>query len=589
MKRWPSTLAAALMALATLPALAQGSPPDAGALLRQTERDRHELLPPSSQPSPGLQTAPAPLPAASSAEDGARVTVRRFELRGNRLLSTPELQAALAPWLDRPAGLADLRRATAALEQLYRERGWLAQARLPAQDVSAGAVRIELVEARLGRIVFTPESSAVSTRLAAYVRRILQSDLPAGAPLNLRHLERSLLIAGELPGVVVSGSLQAGREAGSTDLLVHLARGVRRRSEIAFDNGGNRATGAARFNAQVIGNSIFDRGERLSLGLAATEGSQYLGAEANAPLPLAALADWRGGVHASALAYRVLPAMNTSAGLPPRGHTEVIGAALEYPLLRTPMASLTLDLGYDQRHVRDENSSLDPNALALADASSAGIVNLGLSGGRLDHVFGGGSTQASLGLSLGHLSLGASPASYVANDARTAATQGGYSVLHWAASRLQTLRPDLSLMASARGQLASKNLDPAEKMYLGGMNGVRAYPSGEAGGASGWMLNLELRKQLGPNWLASAFVDRGQVAQFEHNQRADGTGPLVASNRITLSGRGVAIEYRNSHGVVVKAGLARRNGSNPIATPTGRDSDGSLVRNRIWINASFAF
>ncbi|MDE2398879.1 MAG: BamA/TamA family outer membrane protein, partial [Burkholderiales bacterium] len=182
-----------------------------------------------------------------------------------------------------------------------------------------------------------------------------------------------------------------------------------------------------------------------------------------------------------------------------------------------------------------------------------------------------------------------SPASTIANDTRTAATQGSYSVLHWSANRLQTLRPDLSLMAAAQGQIASKNLAPAEKFYLGGMNGVRAYPSGEAGGSSGWMVNLELRKQMGPNWLASAFVDRGQVVQFEHNLRADGAGPLVAANRITLSGRGVALEYRNAHGVVVKAGLARRNGSNPIATPSGRDSDGSLEKNRVWINASFAF
>ena len=38
----------------------------------------------------------------------------------------------------------------------------------------------------------------------------------------------------------------------------------------------------------------------------------------------------------------------------------------------------------------------------------------------------------------------------------------------------------VSLFASVNGQLASKDLDSSEKMVLGGMYAVRAYPEGEA-------------------------------------------------------------------------------------------------------------
>jgi hypothetical protein len=47
------------------------------------------------------------------------------------------------------------------------------------------------------------------------------------------------------------------------------------------------------------------------------------------------------------------------------------------------------------------------------------------------------------------------------------------------AMRLQNMGNSVSLFAGINGQLASKNLDVSEKMELGGLYGVRAYPSGD--------------------------------------------------------------------------------------------------------------
>ena len=49
------------------------------------------------------------------------------------------------------------------------------------------------------------------------------------------------------------------------------------------------------------------------------------------------------------------------------------------------------------------------------------------------------------------------------------------------------------LFSATAGQLADKNLDTAEKFYLGGPGGVRAYPQGEATGDQGYRLSGELR------------------------------------------------------------------------------------------------
>ena len=65
-------------------------------------------------------------------------------------------------------------------------------------------------------------------------------------------------------------------------------------------------------------------------------------------------------------------------------------------------------------------------------------------------------------------------------DAVTAQTHDHFSKLAIHAARLQNLSESFSIYASIHGQVASRNLDVSEKMELGGMYAVRAYPEGEA-------------------------------------------------------------------------------------------------------------
>ena len=51
----------------------------------------------------------------------------------------------------------------------------------------------------------------------------------------------------------------------------------------------------------------------------------------------------------------------------------------------------------------------------------------------------------------------------------------------------------MNLHVNFHSQLASKDLDGSEQFVLGGANGVRAYPQGEASGDSGYQATAELR------------------------------------------------------------------------------------------------
>ena len=575
------------------------APVGAGQLLEQQRSLEQAPQPPQKTPAPDTTLAPKPAASAEPPElGGIQTTVRQFTLRGHAELSESDLQAALLPWLGRTLGLRDLRQAATALEQLYRTRGWLAKVTLPSQDVTDGTVILDIVEAKRGRIRLSQSGTPKpgSAKAAERVQSLLESNLPEGQALNLTGFERALLIANDMPGGSTSGSLQAGEAEGTTDLLVLKSTdSLVTQIELNADNGGNRSTGAQRLSANITMNSPWGYGEQFTLAASKTEGSEYLRGAASWPISLPGFGGvsrwngWRMGINASLLDYRVLSEMNTTTGVAPEGSSQTVGAELQYPIVRNAMANWQLSLGLEDKQLRNQDDNATLGVLEVTSKANSRGVTLGISGNQFDKGYGGGNNQASVVFTLGNTNLNGSPASFISSDLQTANTQGDFQKLRYNMARSQTLSTKVSLHASLSGQGASKNLDAGEKIYLGGMSGVRAYPSGEAGGSSGQIVSLELRQQVNAQWQVIAFYDYGQVAQYQYNQNSAGSAALVANNNIALSGAGLSVNWRSNQGVQFKATWAQRLGSNPLATTNGNDTDGSLTKDRFWLNASAPF
>ena len=168
-----------------------------------------------------------------------------------------------------------------------------------------------------------------------------------------------------------------------------------------------------------------------------------------------------------------------------------------------------------------------------------------------------------------------SPGARVVDDA-SARTQGHFDKLNFNLLRLQSLGERLSAYMSLAAQKGSKNLDSSEKFLLGGANGVRAYPQGEASGDTGYLATLELRYVL--NWPAApgvlqpfAFVDAGGVTLNEN--------PFAAgNNRRNLAGGGLGLSWARANDFQVKLTVARRIGSERVLS----DSDDRM---RGWLQA----
>lgn len=122
-----SILAVCAMGLVASSAMAQ-TPPDAGALQQQIDRERQQQMP--KRIAPEKPAAPAAMKPAA----GVSVTVRQFRFSGNTLLTAEQLAPAVADFLNRPLDFSQLNAAVAAVAEVYRAAGWIVNAYLPQQD-----------------------------------------------------------------------------------------------------------------------------------------------------------------------------------------------------------------------------------------------------------------------------------------------------------------------------------------------------------------------------------------------------------------------------------------------------------------------
>jgi hemolysin activation/secretion protein len=487
-------------ALAIFSQAAAAQPPvDAGSQLRQ--------IPPAPVPAPNtpvFEVAPRQ-PVASGETAGPAVRVDRLTVTGQTLFSEQALIAAGGFTAGSLLNLGDMRAIAARITAFYNERGYfLAQAYLPAQDVSGGTVTIAVIEGRYGQVTLRN-----GTNLADGVSRRVLRGLDGGEIVASAPLERRLLLLSDIPGVSVRSTLAPGAAVGTSDLLVDLAPGRRVTGSVEADNGGNRYTGEYRAGGSINLNNPLGVGDLLSLRvLGSTSGLAYGRAAYQAPIGALTV-----GVAYSHIRYDL---GREFKGLDADGTADVASLYASYPLIRSRDANLYALAGVDMNWFEDRIGLID----TVSNRTSR-TLNLGLSGDRRDGLSGGGTTIFSLGLTYGDLDIRSDLDREA--DSLTARANGGFGKLDYSLARLQSLGGPLSLYGLLRGQIAFDNLDSSEKMELGGAYGVRAYPEGEAYGDQGYIATLEGRLALS-RWTRGlpgqfqliTFVDVGAV-DFAHD------------------------------------------------------------------------
>ena len=537
--------------------------PDAGSIRQQIELNREQRLPQAVRPTP-VTPPPEIQPRA-----GVTVNVKSFQLLGHRLLSTEELMPALAEFVGRTLDFAGLQRATDAVAAAYRESGWLARVYLPEQDISEGTITLQVVEARFAGLRLEGEPS----------KRILVSDIQAffeeqqktGEPLNTLALDRALLLADDLPGISVAGTLVPGQAEGETGLAIQTSDEALIYGDVTLDNTGARSTGSNRVMLNMNISSPGEHGELINLTALRTQGSAYVRLGLTVPVGYNGL---RFGVNGSTMNYKVIEGSSSLLSLNVQGSSDSMGLDWSFPVVRQRMRNLYFSGGLDNKRFYNDsiNKTSDTNSYSDYDLFS---LRLGFSGNVFDDLGGGGANSASLQLMRGQL------------DRVKAHTQidtlvRDYLKLNYSLSRQQSLTADHSLLLNLQGQYARQLLDSSEKFYVGGASTVRAYPSSELGGERGQLLTGEWRWRLHAAWVLSGFMDQAWVTTLP-------TTAADPSTLLSLRGYGLSAAWQGPMGLNAKLTWSKREGENPKPTSTGTDGDGTLQINRIWFTVGLAF
>lgn len=558
-------------------ALSAQAAPDAGQLLNEQQRLEQSA---PRLPAPSAPAVQLPSLDAVAAQPGLRARIERVRFTGaDGLVEEASLQALVADARGRTLNHAQLLQLAGRVSQTLQAAGYpLARAYLPRQDLSEGELEIAVLPGRLQSGAERIKVLNAEPALAAWLAAIADAALPPG-PVRSEQLERALLLINDVPGVQARASLEKGKEAGSSRMLVRADSSRRWDAQLGLDSFGNRYTGEWRSSAQAQLYRPLAADDVLSASLSHARGNDQLALGYGLGLNPQGL---RAQLNTSLLRYEL---GGDSAPLGLSGTAGSLSAGLSYPLLRARGANLWGSVELERKSMNDKALGQEIRARRIVKASAT------LSGNLVAPQLGQlAQHEMSLGLAGGQLKLDNAADSLV--DALSARTAGGFSKLFWRASRVQSFEaaPDWSLFLGASGQQGGRNLDSSEKFILGGPAGVRGQAMGEASGDSGWLMNLELRRDFslaqGLRAQALGFVDHGRIQL--HTRPWTGALSATQSNGYALSGAGLGLNLYGERWTL-RSAYARALGDNPGLSPKGLNADGRSGRNHLWVQAALRF
>ena len=244
------------LALVSLDARAQTKPPrtQPGQVERQFER------PPEPKAKPGAIAIPEAGQQPPPNADQVKVVLTGVTLEGVTAYRADALRAVYADVLHKEVTLADIYRIAERLTAKYRNDGYiLSQVIVPAQTVEGGAIHLRAIEGYIANVRVEGGSAALRGRVQKYADKVRSS-----RPLTMAALERYVLLANDLPGIVAQAVLAPSTVPGASDLILRVSsRAVS--GGVASDNRGSRTQGPGRVLADMDARALLGVASRTEL------------------------------------------------------------------------------------------------------------------------------------------------------------------------------------------------------------------------------------------------------------------------------------------------------------------------------------
>jgi len=502
-----------------LPAARPVQDPAQQLIDQQKERARQQELnqPPASitVPPPAQQTLDVPpgTPINQIAESGPTFRVDRIEVNGNTVLPSARLDAITAPFTGHELGSHRLNVLLKRLTDAFVSAGYVTtRAFLGPQNLGSGTLKVTV---QVGHV----EQYAVNGRPVQRLKKDegaagggwltdagYENAFPAapGDPLRLEDLDQGVSQINRLRRNQAAVQILPGQSAGDSVVAIRNQPGDRTYYTLGVDNYGSRATGITRYRAGVEADNLIGLQESLSLNFIDSLDSNALVGSFAIPFGRHTFSytlsdsEYQQVVDSTALVYG-------------RTLSHILG--WNYTLERTQANIVNLDATLSWRRTDREvnNIDLDPQHLAVLRVGGNWLRKFVMNDAPGNVTLDAGLSQGLPWLEADHDAHGI---------ARTAA-HSQFTKLDATVNFTVPLPKIRNAAFAYRGALGGQYVNVAlygsEQLYLGGMDTIRGFRSGEIAGDRGVWSRNEIAWVNAPAWKDGriepyVFLDAGKAS-----------------------------------------------------------------------------
>ncbi len=527
-------------------------------------------------PAPASTLAPPPTSAPATPANGATPTaapkpfpILEYQVEGNTLLSVPDVERAVTPYLGEGKSIKDIEAARAHLEQVYHDRGYkTVLVGIPVQQVMDGTVRLVVTEAKVGKLHIAGSRYHSLEGIRDKFAQLNQDSVP-----NFDEVQKELGSANRSADLRVTPILKASDTPGRVDVELSVQDELPLHAILEVNNRYSANTSHPRVTGELRYDNLFQSSQSASFQyqIAPVQPSDAKIWSASYVIPTSGSLVWA--------LYAVHSASNVAAvgNLDVVGNGNIYGVRLIDSLPTTARDfyhSVTFGLDYKdfgqtvvlngaagsiESPVEYPLFSLQYSATWLGAQSKSEWARVAAAGSR-------SNTTLDLGLNFLIRGLGTNWRQF-ANKRAYAGTS--FITLHPGISHEQVLPAQWTLVGKLDGQLASGALINNEQYAAGGAETVRGYTEAERLGDNGAHATLELRTPQQLRKLRSTPVEQSYVFLFADAAKLQTLQPLPGQEvTFTLASAGVGLRFKAA-GLSVALDGARilKDGS---VTPEGR-------------------
>lgn len=544
--------------------------PSIGSIIQpvQPSTEYRNLIRESLAQKPAIVETPENISLPSEVDEVGMVFLKKINFDHNlKQIDLVALEKISEPYLNKKVKLSELKQMSYQIQQwLYQKYGLVkVKVWIPLQEIKNQTLDIEIHQGSAADILVVQDlkDSVQEHNLIQLAAQFLKKDDPLTQPI----LEEIAYRAIDYLNQPVTIILMPTKEVGKYNVVLDTQAKPRISGSVSIDNTGSRFTDTWRDNTILnIANLWGTAGDLYLSGQVWNEHQKSWYTRYEQPT----IQGWRFGIDAQYADYELccdFSALNSS------GLSWSVNADVSKTLVRSRNLSswLIASASYWNGQNKFSSEKISDRNIQTVDLTGRMIWS-----NRADHYLSAGLTAGIADLS--------AVVTDAEQDRHSAKIDGSFYKFKAYYGISYPLNAKSSLFWTNQAQMANKNLDSSQKMSVGGLSGVRAYPYGEALSDQAFTSQLEYRYQINPYVQAKAFYDFGYAYR-----NVDPWENLNTKNHYDLHGTGIGLVWCPLDILSLTLLSTAKLAQNPGADALGRDHDAKDSDFRTWFIATWTF